>query len=430
MSQQLKYLCWAVIITMMACKKDPINNSKPIISITSPNSSQYYTALDTILISGQVSDDELISSITISLKDVNNVSVVQSISIFPQSKEHTIHEKMYLNNIHLNNGQYTMNVAANDGENVAQKFINVNINAFPKTRKGVFLFSNNGTTTNITKLDNAFNASIFQTSSGDFLKGVVNSYDQEIINCGSATGDLTGYAISTGQLLWSVNNNATGFAFFTGVSATKNEVFVSYYNRTIQSYLSGGIPKFSAQAFTSSYSDQTVVHNDELFISEQPEVSGTDIRLVAYYMSSGIEKQQMLLNEDVQSMFSFSENELVLFNNVGGTGVIKVYDISQNSVWQPFTLYSGAIDDVTEISNGVYVVVQNGNLSVVDRNNFSKLPYLSGIGANKVKYDSITNQLFVVRGSVLEVYDYSSKTIITTYAHTDTIKEVAFWYNR
>ena len=268
MSVQFKYLFGMAILVMMACKKDSVNNPKPVISVTSPTSSHYFTAFDTILISGQVNDNELIQSITISLKDVNNVSVAQRISIFPQTKEHTLNEKMYLDNIHLNSGQYNMTIVANDGENETHKFINVNINSFPKTRKGVFLFSNNGTTTSITKLDSAFNASIFQTVSGDFLKGVVNSYDQEIISCGSTTGDLTAFDVGSGQLLWSVNNNATGFAFFTGVSATKNEVFVSYYNRTIQSYLSGGIPKFSAEASISTYATQSVVHHDELFIAE------------------------------------------------------------------------------------------------------------------------------------------------------------------
>ena len=430
MGRLFKYFFGVLLLVIIACKKETVNNIKPLVSVVSPSSSQYYTVFDTIYIHGFVTDDEKVDKVIISLKDVNNIQTVSTITKYPQTKEYTINEFIYLDNIHLKSGDYHLTIVASDGENTTQEFITIHINEFPKIRKGVFLFSNNGTNTTITKLDNSFNVSTFQIVNGDFLGGWVNSYDQELISCGSLTGDLVSYNLNTNSLSWNINNNATGFAFFTGMSNTANEVFVSYYNRDIQSYLSAGTPKFTAQAFINSYSSETYVHNDELLISEQPEISSANVRLVAYYMASGIEKQQMLLNEDVQSMFSFSENEIVLFNNVSGTGAIRVYDILQNSVWQPFTLYSGLIDDCTEISNGVYIVAQNGDLSVVNRNNFSKLPYLTGIGATKVKYDVITNQLFVVSGNVLTVYDYSSKIVVTTHNHTDVINELDFWYNK
>lgn len=425
-----KYIEFIFVLALFGCIKEDVDMVKPIITITTPLTGNSFSVPQNIIVHGSISDDQIVESIDISLYDINNIAVSQSVHITPKQKTYSLNEQIVLNDIHLKGGTYQLTISASDGDNTSKKFIELTINEYPKKRNGLFAFSNNGSNTVITQLDSIFNATFFQTLTGDFLGCFVNSYNQEVVICGKNTGNLVGMDISSKALKWNINNNASGQSHFTGISNTQNEVFIGYYNRTIQSYKSNGTPNYSAQAFVNSYSEQTFVHQDYLFFSEQPEISSSIVRLVVYYMASGLEKQQMIINEDVIDMFSYSENELTIFTNDGGTGAIRVYDVNQNSVWQPFTLNTGLIKDATEITTGIYIIIQNGDLIQVNRSAFTKTTYLSGINAEKVKYDSLTNQLFVVTGSTLKVYDYSSKTLVYTYNHPTTISDFDFWYNK
>lgn len=423
------YLVLLLMVFLFSCKKEVKDNQSPVITISSPQLYQSFTALGSIAVQGNISDNNTITSVFISLRDENNIRVGDVISIHPNASEVTISEQFILNDLYLKSGIYTLKISASDGVNQTDKYIDVTINEFPKSRNGLFVFSNSGSVTAITKLDNTLNATSFTTVSGDFLAGNVNSINQQIISCGNSSGNLVAFDVISSTQPWLVNNNASGLPFFTSLALYNKEVFVGYYNRDIKSFSENGSQNFSAQAFVNSYANQLFVHENSLLITAQPEISGGITRLVTYYLT-GFVKDNILLNEDVKAMFSSSANEVVLFTNVAGTGKILVYNITSNSTWQPFTLNSGAITSATAISNGVYLITQNGEVNLVNLNTFTESTYLSTANAQLVKYDSVTNELIVAEGNTLKIYDYSTKTIKGNYTHTDSILAVDFWYNK
>jgi hypothetical protein len=430
MLNKMCYLFGVLLILFASCKKEE-DGTIPTISIVSPTNGQFFSVGDTIYIQGNVRDDKSLRSISISLNDENNISTGNSIVVSVNSESnYVLNEKLVLDDEQMNSGVYNLTITVNDGTNSAIKFIELNISEFPRRRNGFILFSNNGASTNIVKLDSLNNASTLYNSSGDFLYGAVNTINQEVISCGNTSGNLTAYNLETGMTSWNVNNNAAGSAHFTGMAVNKNHTYVGYYNQNIQSYLKSGIPSFSAQALTSFYAEQMSVHNNDLLITEQKHKTSTEIRLVAYYLASGVEKQNVIINEDVVDLYSVSANELVVFSNNSGNGEIQIFDINQNSIWQPFALSTGLIDDCTEISLGKYLIAQNGNLILVNYSNFTKTTYLAGINADKVKYDNLTNQLGVISGTEFSVYDYSSKTKMTSYINSEAISDFDFWYNK
>lgn len=418
-----------LLILFTSCKKEE-DDTIPSISIVAPTNGQFFSVGDTIYIQGNVSDNNNLKYISISLNDDNNISTGNSINLNLNSGSYVLNEKLVLDDEQMTSGVYNLAITASDGTNSTTKFVELNINEFPKRRNGFILFSNNGTSTNIVKLDSLNNASMLYNVNGDFFNGAVNSINQEVISCGNLSGNLTAYNLSTGISSWNINNNAAGLAHFTGMAINQNHTYVGYYNQNIQSYLKSGIPNFSAQALTSFYVEQLSVHNNDLLITEQKHKTTTEIRLVAYYLATGVEKQNVIINKDVVDMYSVSANEMVVFSNNSGNGEIHIFDITQNSIWQPFTLNTGLIDDCTEISLGKYLIIQNGDLILVNYNNFTKTTYLSGINAQKVKYDNLTNQLGVISGAEFSVYDYSSKTKMTTYINSEAISDFDFWYNK
>lgn len=430
MNNKLIWILGLLLMLFTSCEKDITDEDTPSVSIVSPTHGHFFSIGDTIYIQGNVSDNNSVKSISISLNDENNISTGNSIGVNVNTENYVLNEKLVLDDEQMESGVYNLAITASDGTNSTTKFIELNINEYPRRRNGFILFGNNGSSTNIVKLDSLNNASTLYNVNGDFLNGVVNAINQEVISCGNLSGNLTAYNLLTGMPSWNVNNNVAGSAHFTGMATHQNYTYVGYYNQNIQSYLKSGIPSFSAQALTDFYAEQLYVHNSDLLITEQKHKTTTEIRLVAYYLATGIEKQNVIINEDVVDLYSVSANEIVVFSNNSGNGEIQIFDINQNSVWQPFTLNAGLIEDCTEISLGKYIIIQNGDLILINYNNFTKTIFLAGINAEKVKYDNLTNQLGVVSGTEFSVYDYSSKTKMTSYINSEAISDFDFWYNK
>ena len=73
---------------------------------------------------------------------------------------------------------------------------------------------------------------------------------------------------------------------------------------------------------------------------------------------------------------------------------------------------------------------ENGNLTLINAGSFFKLPYISGVNANQLVYDDLTDELFVIDGNQITIYDYSTKAVKSYYNHSNTIKDLDIWYNK
>jgi hypothetical protein len=69
-------------------------------------------------------------------------------------------------------------------------------------------------------------------------------------------------------------------------------------------------------------------------------------------------------------------------------------------------------------------------VNLVNLNTFTKSTYLSGVNAQLVKYDAVTNEVLVVNGANLNSYDYNTKIVKNSYIHSNPILAVDFWYNK
>lgn len=430
MQNKIVWISGVFLIFFMSCEKDVIDDEIPSISIVSPVKGQFYSVGDTIYIQGKVTDNNSVQNISIALNDDNNIATGNTINLTVNSSDYVINEMLVLENHQMTSGLYNLTVRANDGTNSISKYIELNISEYPKKRNGFILFSNNGGSTSVTKLDSLLNVSQLYSVSGDFLGGVVNDKNQEVISCGFLSGNLQAYNLEISFPNWNILNNAAGQAHFTGIFKYNNQIYIAYFNQNIQSYLKSGIPNYSSQAIPNFYAENMIVHNNQLLITEQKHKTISETRIVAYYLATGIEKQNVVINEDVVQSYTYSPNEVVVFSNAIGNGNIKIFDINQNSLWQPFNLNSGLIEDCTEISLGQYIIIQNGDLILVDYINYTKSTYLIGVNAEKVEYDYLNNQLIIVSGNELSIYDYPSKTKMTSYINSEAISDFDIWYNK
>ena len=418
------------IIFILSCSKDK-DNIKPTIAVHSPVYMQQINGNDTLHILASVSDNRNIEWVRVTLKNSDGVPVLSTVSKNPNTKEYEFNVSYFFNDIHLTSDQYYFAFKASDGENISSAYVDILFDETPRVRNGIFVFSNNGNVTDFTVLDSNYNGTYYNAVNGDFLGAEVNSYDQQLIHASGISGSISAIDLSSGSVAWSepiISSPPT--IYYTSFSYESGLAYLGKWNETIYSYDKNGNSNYITNTTSGFYLMATKVHEDKYLVTVQHSISGNNVNLVLYWMASGVFAQQYSLNEEVIGIYSYNSEIILITNDASANGKIDFYNTSVGQSSSPFTINVGYIDDCIEVDNGVYLIVNNGDITLINVNNYSTLPYLTGIAANKIKYDFLTNELMVISGNTLSIYDFNSKSLKGTYNHSSNILDVAFWYNK
>lgn len=429
----MKRLIFSFIVLaacFFSCSKEE-DGTPPKITVTKPVNSQQINGIDTIQIVFDVADDMNIENIQVSLKNANDIIVGQSIVKRPGSKKYSFNELFYLNEILLESGVYYFDISASDGENTTRKYVEVNLNEVSKYREGIFISSYNGASSDVYLMDNSFQTNYYKNYVGDVLGIAVNSYHQQLIHVCYTSGAMVATDLVTNNFAWSVAAQSSTTPYFTGLLLGEDhKLYAGYYDGRFKAFNTSGSASISGLANPSFYVQQSALLGD-FYVTEQQSIPVGQVQLVLNWAVSGVQFQQVSVNEDIKGIYQHSNNEMILLTNTSSNlGNVAFYYISTGLIGHPFSVSIGKIEDCVEISTGLYLVAEGNNLTYVNTNDFTTLPYLTGVSADLLRYDSFSNELFVVDGNQLTIYDYSSKAVKSIYAHPTTIVDLDFWYNK
>jgi len=429
-------LPWLIIllvsVSLCSCSKDK-DEQKPTIVVHSPGNLTQVNGLDTLLVSATISDDNIIESVSVSLRNKDDIPVLSSVSKRPKTKTYELNIDYFFDDLQLASGTYDLAITASDGENTKTAYTSILYNETNRVKQGTFIVSNSPSISSISYLDTNYIGSFYVSVSGDFLGLEVNSAEQELIYASAKTGSFSSRNLPDKQISWSHTiQNPLPSLYYTSIYNDGQTIYLAKRSGGIFGYHANGNPSFSTPVNSAYFTEEMHIHNDQYFISEERSLTGgANDRLVLYWMYSGSIHQQTALSDDVKGIFSKDNNTVVLLSNdVALNGKVSFYEISSSFITSPFSLNIGAITDCLEVGVGVYLVVEAGNLTLINVNNFSKTAYIPNVGAEKIWYDDLTGELYVTSGNDLSVYDFSSKALKGSYTHTSEIKDIAFWYNK
>ena len=262
-------LLLSFIIFLNSCEKIT-DEQVPLISISSPYNNQQINGNDTVFITGSISDNNVVKSVSISLRNSNDIPVLPTISYTPNEKDFSFNTPYFFDDLHMPSGQYYFSIQASDGNNTTSKYINISYGEIPKTRTGVFFYDNSGNSTSIYQL-NANSANLFKTVNSDFLGGAANSYGQQLISVGQYNAKIMAYDISTGSLVWNTAYPNSSVPYYTNIFFHDKELYVGIRNGEIRAYNSNGSPTYFSNVQTNYYPENGLVH-DNVFISEEKAI--------------------------------------------------------------------------------------------------------------------------------------------------------------
>ncbi|HKC35410.1 MAG TPA: DUF4625 domain-containing protein [Chitinophagaceae bacterium] len=84
-----------VLLFLLACSKDPVNDkdyTAPVLTLNTPTNNQVFTAGQSIMVSGQVTDNKFISQIHIVITNLGSGFEYQHVHIMPNASSFTFNQ--------------------------------------------------------------------------------------------------------------------------------------------------------------------------------------------------------------------------------------------------------------------------------------------------------------------------------------------------
>ncbi len=224
-----------ILISLGACKKK--DELSPKVSIQSPSGGSY-SAMDTIFVKAQITDNENIERISIKLIDQNNQQVCPSYHFYPKKVSFLLESPFILNNLYLSSGSYFLVVEAYDGINTGKSYIQIQIGAISRKLEDILLVEKSPNTTEIYSILNG--KTLLKSFPFSYQDFIYNPYAKQY-QLLTSNGELIAFDKSNFDEKWSVSGLKNPSKEYYGSLFYKNQnTYVSSYLGEIRSYDENG----------------------------------------------------------------------------------------------------------------------------------------------------------------------------------------------
>lgn len=422
---------------LFACNKDE-DDEPPVIRLSAPTENTVHDALSAIDVRAEITDNEKIVSVSVWLANSDLTPVDRTVGFKPNAKTYSLNTSYELENIQLESGQHYLVVRAQDENGESKDQVSIIINEVPREQRGlVFIGLPNGSVANeeVFKIDAGFQQieQVKRLASGTTAGSTVSSYYQQMVVGFEDNRGVQAFDLGSFEVNWSRSEPMQ----IKHLSLHNETTYVTGKEQEVLAYDHAG-----AQIFTVFREDNDfyrslnlLPHADRVFAVEESIGSGKP-RFAAYFTTGFLEEWKEI-DIEIERMFPYDEERLLLFANGSGgnSGRIYQFTIDGFGFWEASqSLSSGRIRDVAQVSAEQYVIAHDNGMYLYNAATNSVVLVLNGIIANQVLYDPINNEVMMLRtvNDRIEAYAYSISglTLLRSFEAGFPVREMHLWYNR
>lgn len=406
-SYQIGLLTIVYIFLFSACKKK--DTVLPQISVTSPGTNtQYYVLQDYIPCIGTVSDDVELDYIEMELVDGSGIPVMGKKPIQPDSNPYDFSSSYPLDDIHIESGNYKMKITVYDkAGNYRSKFIDVIIFGVPRAKRGVFYTAETGGNYYLGKIDSLDQDSSYLYSYNDYGGMEINNYDQQLFYMGYDSEDLMAINSNSYQVDWTLNNQANppGTYYFHQLHFTADRyLLINLYQDEIlkRTYYNAGAGNVELN-YTNAQAESVLKDGNYLY-TESVHIGTGNRRFQRYFFNSGGFNEEYAIDYDFKKIFNKNADELLIFGESGGNGVMKIFYKNGGNYFQPVSLNAESFVDAFQIDSNNYIVVQGQSVSKYGYQTSNFYTIINEPNILSADYDDLNDQIYLGFANMVKVY--------------------------
>ena len=400
------------IFFLISCKKDKKDTQAPGIGCFSPTAGQHYKMFDTIIVNAQITDNEHLSSVNVTLTDLNHAPLQASYSVPIPSASFTFAIKYVLTQFHLQTGTYLIQINADDGYNTSSYYQPIIITESPTQLWGYCTVLKN-TSQTINQIDtvsatNIISSIVLSQAAYNGIK--YGGYYQQLYVNGKGTRPFQSFNLlpqAANQLTY--NASATiNQQDYTSLYTDGYKPYVGFLNSDINSFDNTGAygtsyrlndPNFYSYLFT-----KTSNYGVGVFKSKNVVAYGPD-KIVSFTGFGASFNSTPIPNFTIVAMFEKGNDSVYVFGNDANNHVqAYIYNVPSNTLSSPLGgLPTDNILSAVKV-NGNYIIFSSSSNIYSYQYTTSNCISNVTVGAQKLAYQPKLNRLVAAAGFNLNSY--------------------------
>ncbi len=406
------------LAVLASCKKDEEKRA-PQVTIIAPANGSDLSVPDTLRVSADVSGDDGVDRVVVSLSNTNGIPVVPPVTVIPSSNPARIEVELPLTSDAIATGDYTLEVKALAGEASGKDFRMVQLQSTPlRLRQVVVITRPDANTIAIHRIDSTGALGLANTVIMDLGGAIVSSAAQVIGIMGTVQGPLIAFAPDGQQVRWQKPNlGNSGIAWFTSIDmAADGLIYVGTTDGGLRGYSGATGSTAAVINLTTGYrSERTARVNDKVVVAEV-DVTGSIHRLAVHLASSGVQVGDQLLDKSVVALHPRDDAHVLLFGNRGGQGVVEDRNIVGGGGWEPYAWPSPITAAERVDANTFLVALADGQLERFTYSNAASLTIATVPDIRDLHLEPISGLVYVAAGTQVLTINAQTGVIGTSWS--------------
>lgn len=401
-----KLIFLAIVFLAFSCR-NKTDEIYPVVQFFTPYENSHHSVLDTIHIEADLSDNEQIVSVEVSLTDENFTPVLRTYNVPVKSNPMKLVFDYPLTDYFMEGGIYNLLIKVSDGEQIKHKYQRINIIAVEKKMIGLAIATSSGASNEISILDSGLINQILISSEYDNVDGIaIIPYQNKLGFVYEYSNKVEVWDYKLKQKNWSyTNTDPTGVLY--RVNSQDKSFFSFIGNGVIKQFNYNGTQKLVIN--DPDYVAMKLVTVGQYFVVISMSIHTPFYYAIrVYHSASGALVQTYTLDFKAYNIFYLGNNKLLISGNQNNIGQIREYNLQDNTLWKPRDLSGGTLKEVVEINSNEYLLHLESAIKKLKINDYSVVDISLNPNYYVFQYEPINNYLIIEDGSTIRILDYST----------------------
>lgn len=420
----------SIILILFSCKKEEEDTNPPIIKITAPSANSYFSVIDTIQISAEITDNDNITSVSVYILNdkAQNISGTQSFTV--NAKNYKLNTTIILDDIRIVSGTYDIVVSASDNINNKKSYRKISLTTINKKLEKIIIITQDQNNSYIFEEDVTKSFVQKYIYTGLLCDAEINSYYNSLLLL-TKSGKLISLNTDNYQSYWENNNlNNPPYEYNGTLLIDDYLVYTSQKNNSIVAYSHDNfIKKTSISENTQNNSNMFCIKNDYIVGNSYSNGIGIN-KIEKYYYSTGIYQNSMNLNvEPIEILPSF-DNSVLFFGNSLQNSSISAFYLLYNTIQELYSFSNESIITACKISDKAFIVSTNQNTYMFDAEAQNAYILQASYSPQYIYYEEVNNLVYCSFDNEVKIFTLPYFQEYNSITTSNNVTKILFKYNK
>ncbi len=397
-------------ISLDSCKQKE-DVEFPVIQFLKPYESAFYSVGDTIPIQAEISDNNAIEFIDITLTDENFNPVLKTYNPPFNSNPFTLVFDYPINDNFLESGIYNLLIRAGDGTQIKNKYQRIYIGALPKTNVGIAYSIGNSpfSSVGVYHLWPALQNSPYNLNASNTFQLAAIPYQNILAVASLNNGKIVLYNYLTGDSITFLKDISLVDKSLSGIKGSAKALYLFFDNGLNHRYTYLGFKNlvFESPNFTTT----NLIDFDDLIVTTCKKTTYPfQERIQTFQNTTGAALNSYYIDFKAVRLFRMN-NSILVFGLKNQQITAHEYFPNQNQLSSLKTLGSFDFRGSCQIDNELFLILTNNQVLLFNTKTRTSSTFLNNITGNQIEFDPVNNIIFITENHNIYMYSYPTKTL-------------------